>query len=109
VASHTLPSWNLDRKTVGFPSGESILMSMSKRLQIVVSDREAEEVRQAASRSGLSLSEWARLALRQARDRQLGPTPEQKLCALDRALACGYPVSDIEEMLSEVEAGRDLH
>jgi len=82
---------------------------MSKRLQIVVSDQEAEEVRQAAIRSGLSLSEWARLALRQAHDRQVGPTPEQKLDALDRALACEHPVSDIDEMLSEIEAGRDLH
>ena len=86
----------------------SILMSMSKRLQIVVSDDEAEEVRQAADRSGLTLSEWARQALRRARQRLAGPTPEQRLRALDRALTCDHPVSDIEDMLSEIEHGRDL-
>ena len=83
-------------------------MSMSKRLQIVVTDQEAEEARKAAMRSGLSLSEWARLALSRARDREAGPTPEQKLRALDRALECGHPTSDIHDMLSEIEAGRDL-
>ena len=77
--------------TIGFErnSNVGILMSMSKRLQIVVSDAEAEEVRQAAIRSGLTLSEWARQAMRHVRERDIGTAPEQKLSALDRALAGG--------------------
>lgn len=81
---------------------------MSKRLQIVVEDEEHERFRKAAAREGLSLSEWVRRALERARQTQKGPAPSRKLSALDRALECGYPTADIDEMLEEIEKGRDL-
>lgn len=87
---------------------ESILILMSKRLQIVMDDAELERLRRCAEREGLTLSDWARRAFEQARRRQTGPTPEQKLAALDRALTCRHPTGDIEEMLAEIERGRDL-
>lgn len=83
-------------------------MSMSKRLQIVVQDEELEQLRHAAAREGLTLSEWARRVLHRARETQGGPTRDRKLAALDRGLACGHPTADVEEMLAEIEQGRDL-
>jgi hypothetical protein len=86
----------------------SILIRMSKRLQIIVSDEEAQRLKQCAERAGTTLSEWARRALERARASQLGPTPEQKLEALDRALQCGHPTAPIDEILSDIERGRAL-
>lgn len=83
-------------------------MRMSTRLQIIVSEDEAKRLRQCALREGLTLSEWARRALQRAEQQQLGPTPEQKARAIDRALTCNHPTADIDEMLAEIEQGRDL-
>ena len=93
---------------LGTLTGKSILMSMSKRLQVVISSDELKALRHAALREGLTLSEWARRVLRRAQQAQAGPTPDQKLRALDQALRCGHPTGDIDQMLSEVERGRDL-
>lgn len=84
-------------------------MRMSKRLQIVMPEEEIEELRRAAERAGMSLSEWARVALRQAKRRQQGPTAAEKLEAMERALECGHPTGDIHEILASIEMGRDLH
>ena len=87
---------------------------MSARLQVIVSDEEMISLRQAARRRGLTVSEWARQALRRARDGQAGPSPaqipdaESRLRALERALACNHPTGDIDEMLADIERGRDL-
>ena len=86
----------------------SILILMSTRLQVIVSEDELISLRQAARRTGLTVSEWARRALRRARDEQAGPTAESRLRALERALACNHPTGDIDEMLADIERGRDL-
>ena len=86
----------------------STLISMSTRLQIVMSDAEAASLRQVARRAGLTVSEWARRALRAAHDAQAGPSPRRRPDALDRALACNHPTGDISEMLADIERGRDL-
>ena len=87
---------------------------MIARLQVIVSDEEMISLRQAARRRGLTVSEWARQALRRARDEQAGPSPaqtpgaESRLRALERALVCNHPTGDIDEMLTDIERGRDL-
>ena len=83
-------------------------MSMSTRLQIIVSEEEIEELRKCADREGVTLSEWARRALRRARASQLGPTPELKLKVLEQALQRGHPTSNMDEMLDDIERGRAL-
>ena len=65
-------------------------------------------LRHAARRTGLTVSAWARQALRRVRDEQAGPTAESRLRALERALACNHPTGDIDEMLADIERGRDL-
>ena len=86
----------------------SILILMSTRLQVIVSEDELSSLRQAARRTGLTVSEWVRRALRRARDEQAGPTAESRLRAVERALACNHPTGDIDEMLADIERGRDL-
>jgi hypothetical protein len=83
-------------------------MSMSKRLQLIINEKEIERLRKCAEREGLTLSEWARRALERARREQEGPTAEQKRKALDRALICEHPTGDIDELLTEIERGRGL-
>ena len=86
----------------------SILRSMSTRLQIVMSEAEVASLRRVARRAGLTVSEWARRALRAARDTQAGPSPDSRLEALARALRCNHPTGDIDDMLADIERGRDL-
>lgn len=81
---------------------------MSMRLQIIVDEDEAERYRKAARREELSLSQWVRNALRKELRSQRGPSPEQKVAALDKALQKGHPTRDIDQMISEIEAGRGL-
>ncbi len=84
-------------------------MSMSKRLHIIMQDEEVDALRRCAEREGLTLSEWARRALRRAQRSQKGLTSDQKLKALDRALQCGHPTADIDEILVSIQKGRGLH
>ena len=81
---------------------------MSMRLQVVLEEKEIRELRRCAGREGLTLSEWARRALRRAQRAQLGPSKESKLQALQRALQCGHPTAEINDMLEQIESGRDL-
>lgn len=81
---------------------------MSKRLQILVSEEEAEQFRRSAAREHTSLSQWARRAMHDLRAREAGKSPEQKLRAVTRALECAHPTGDMEQLLAEIEAGRDL-
>ena len=55
--------------------------------------------------AGLSGSAWAREISYRAEG--AGPI-ERRLLALDRALGCGHPTADIEEMLADIERGRDI-
>ena len=81
---------------------------MSKRLQVVLDDAELLLLRRRARRDGLTLSEWVRRVLARAARTSGRATPEQRLAALDRALGCGFPSSDLDEMLAEMERGRGL-
>ena len=64
--------------------------------------RRTEELEEEA---GLSASDWALQVSRRARS--IGPV-ERRLQALDRALECNHPTADIDEMLADIERGRDL-
>jgi hypothetical protein len=81
---------------------------MSKRLQVVVRDEELERYARTADAAGLSMSEWARQALRAAdRERSSGDV-EAKLAVIRKAVSLetdGREV-DIDTMLAETDAGR---
>jgi len=78
---------------------------MSKRLQVILTDDDARELRQLAARDGLTVSEWVRRTLREARRRYTTGDVEQRLATVRAATAHQFPAPDIEEMLEEIERG----
>ena len=78
---------------------------MSKRLQVVLDDRELREIRQAARRSGLTVSEWVRQAMRQARRSATDRDPARKAAVVRAAAEHSFPTADIDGMLAEIESG----
>ena len=78
---------------------------MSKRLQVILSDEEYEELRLVSSTAGVTVSEWVRQALRKMRrDRSLLPT-DGKIEAVRSAAQHEFPTGDIDTMIDEIESG----
>jgi hypothetical protein len=63
------------------------------------------EIRRVARRERLSVGEWVRRALREARDRRPLSDPETRLKALRRSVRYSFPTADIEQMIRETERG----
>jgi hypothetical protein len=78
---------------------------MSKRLQVLLPDREMSEIQQFAKREHLTVGEWVRRVLRDARSSRSAVDPELKLKAVRRAVQYSFPTADIEQMLAEIERG----
>jgi hypothetical protein len=78
---------------------------MSKRLQVLLDEAELREIQKVAKRDGVTVAEWVRRVLRDAR--HTGPVREttRKLDAVRLAARHEYPTADIAEMLSEIERG----
>lgn len=79
---------------------------MSKRLQVILSDQEYAEIREAAERQRLTISEWVRRSL--ARQRAGEPTVHVKRKLEVIRCAAAYkdgPAVDIEQVLAEIERG----
>jgi len=68
-------------------------------------EAELEAVREAAQREGMTVSEWARRVLREARRSGSSGDADRKLAAIRAADTCAYPTADIDQMLAEVERG----
>lgn len=77
---------------------------MSKRLQVVVKDEELERYGRSAEAVGLSVSEWARQALRAAERATSSGDVEAKLAVIRTAAGHRFPAPDIDTMLAEAEA-----
>jgi len=78
---------------------------MSKRLQVILSEEEYEELRLVSSAAGVTVSEWVRTAIRKMRrDRSLLAS-EAKIDAVRQAVRHEFPTGDIDEMLAEIEKG----
>ena len=78
---------------------------MSKRLQVLLPDQEMSEIQRLARRDRLTVGEWVRRALREARVNRPVIEPEIKLKAIRRAVTHSFPTGDIGQMLSEIERG----
>jgi len=78
---------------------------MSKRLQVLLPDREMADIRIRAGRERLTVGEWVRRTLREARTRQSVNDPEARLKAVRRGAQYSFPTADIDQMLSEIERG----
>jgi hypothetical protein len=79
---------------------------MSKRLQVLLPDKDMSDIRRLAKRERLTVGEWVRRALQQARSSRSVAGPEAKLKVIRRAAECTFPTADIGTMLAEIEKGR---
>ena len=64
-----------------------------------------EEIRRLARRERLTVGEWVRRILREARSRRPVHEPQWKLKAVRKAAEYSFPTGDIEQMLGEIERG----
>jgi hypothetical protein len=83
-----------------------IPMSMTKRLQIPVSDQDSSQFQAAARRAGLPVAEWARRQLRNKAEETLGGATLGPREALALLKSLDAPVAPVEIMIEESIAGR---
>jgi hypothetical protein len=78
---------------------------VSKRLQVLLPDREMADIQRLAKRERVTVGEWVRRVLREARLSRPVAEPEAKLKAVRRAAAYSFPTADMAQMLDEIERG----
>lgn len=78
---------------------------MTKRLQVLLDERELREIRRIARGQRMSVAAWVRQALRAARRREPLGDSGKKLGVIRTAARHTYPTADVEEMLAEIERG----
>ncbi len=78
---------------------------MSKRLQVILDDKEYAEIRQSARRNRLTTAEWVRQALRAMRRTEPQGDVKKKLDVVRAAVRHEFPTADIDQMLEEIERG----
>jgi hypothetical protein len=78
---------------------------MSKRLQVLIPDSEMSDIQRLAKRERLTVGEWVRRTLRDARASRPVIDPETKLKAVRRGAKYNFPTADIDRMLGEIERG----
>ncbi len=78
---------------------------MSKRLQVLLPDQEMTDIQRLAKRDRLTVGEWVRRVLRQARASRPVIEPEAKLRAVRHAVKYSFPTAEVEQMLGEIERG----
>lgn len=78
---------------------------MAKRLQVIMQDPEYREIQRAARSRHMSIAEWVRQALVLARRREPVGGVSKKLEVIRAAAQHDYPVSDIDDILAEIERG----
>jgi predicted 2-oxoglutarate/Fe(II)-dependent dioxygenase YbiX len=78
---------------------------MSKRLQVLLEERELKEIQRIARGQRTTVAEWVRKALREARQQEPLGDAGRKLAVVRAAALHSYPTADIDEMLQEIEQG----
>ena len=78
---------------------------MSKRLQVLLDEREWRDIRKTARARRMTVAEWVRQALRRARRGESVRSVESKLAAIRRAAKYRFPTGDIDQMNEEIERG----
>lgn len=77
---------------------------MSNRLQVLITPELDARLAKAAQRSRMSKGKWVRTAIEQALLLPTGGNPPANPVA--RLASLEAPTADIDQMLSEIEAGR---
>ena len=66
---------------------------------------EVDAIRAAARERGMTVSEWVRETLREARRKVSDGDADRKLVAIRAADRHAYPTADIDQMVAEIERG----
>lgn len=75
---------------------------MAKRLQVILKDPDYREIQRAARARRMTIAEWVRQALVQARRREPAGAAGKKLEVIRAAARLDFPSSDIDRMLGEI-------
>ena len=78
---------------------------MAKRLQVIVQDLEYRDIQRAARLRRVSIAEWVRQALVQARRSEPGRAVASPIDVIRAAARMDFPTADIDRMLEEIEHG----
>lgn len=78
---------------------------MAKRLQVIIQDPEYRDIQRAARLRRMSIAEWVRQALVQARRSEPSREVASKLMVVRAAARMDFPTADIDRMLQEIEQG----
>jgi hypothetical protein len=78
---------------------------VAKRLQVILQDPEYRDIQRKARLRHMSIAEWVRQALDQARRREPEGGVGKKLAAIRAAARHSYPSGDIQQILAEIESG----
>ena len=87
------------------PWKSTILIEMSKRLQVLLDEAELAEIRKAAHRNRMSTAEWVLRALRVAQRTEPRGDVKKKLDVVRAAARHSFPTADIERGYGN-DAGR---
>ena len=80
---------------------------MSKRVQVTMDEEDYKLLQRFARGQGTTVAGWARQAIRDALEAK-SKTVEAKLQAVERAYSHRHPSGDIEDILRQIEEGRNL-
>ncbi len=83
----------------------TIIIDMSKRLQVLLEDSELRDIKRVAAQHRMTVAEWVRQALREARAGVSTVPVERKLMVVREAMRHEYPTADIDQMNAEIEQG----
>ncbi len=72
---------------------------------MLIPDSEMSDIQRLARRERLTVGEWVRRTLREARANRPVNDPETKLKAVRHSAKYSFPTADIEQMLSEIDRG----
>jgi hypothetical protein len=78
---------------------------MAKRLQVIIQDPEYRDIQRAARLRRMTIAEWVRQALIQARRSEPSREVAAKLETIRMAARMDFPTADIDRMLEEIEQG----
>ena len=74
-------------------------------MQVLISEEELATLKRVAKARGLTLAAWVREVLRRASEEEPLREREKKMDAVRIAYNCGFPTSDIKQMVAEIEQG----
>ncbi len=80
---------------------------MSKRVQVTLHEEDYELLQRIARGRGTTAAGWARQVIRDALEADTKKV-EAKLRAVERAYSHRHPSGDIEDILRQIEEGRNL-